>query len=65
VTVATFSRFGSGEPEGTPASFFSSSAAGGVFVIKVKLRSAKTLISIRAPAPRAALGSLAPPVSAA
>src|SRR3954469_11026358 len=36
----TFSLFGLPEPLGTPAAFFKRSAAGGVFVSKVKERSA-------------------------
>ena len=35
VTLATFSLFGSPEPLSTPAAFFRSTAAGGVFVMNV------------------------------
>ena len=35
VTLPTFSLFGVPEPFGTPAAFSSSTAAGGVFVMKV------------------------------
>ena len=40
VTEPTFYLLGVGEPFSTPAAFFSRSAAGGVFVMKVKERSA-------------------------
>src|SRR5215213_11252617 len=43
--VPTFSRFGLPEPLGMPAAFFKRSAAGGVFVSKVKERSAKTVMT--------------------
>src|SRR5919199_6820917 len=43
--VPTFSFFGLPDPFGTPAAFFNRSAAGGVFVSKVKERSAKTVIT--------------------
>ena len=39
-TFATFLRFGSPEALSIPAAFFSNTAAGGVFVIKLKERSA-------------------------
>ena len=45
VTEPTFSRFGSPDPLGTLAAFKINLAAGGVFVINVKLRSAYTVIS--------------------
>jgi hypothetical protein len=40
VTVPTFWRFYAAEPRSSPAAFFRRIAAGGVFVMKVKLRSA-------------------------
>src|SRR5690606_3821278 len=45
VTFPTLSRFGTAAPLSTPAAFFRSTAAGGVFVMKVKVRSEKTVIS--------------------
>ena len=39
VTLATLLRFGSGEPFTIPAARFRSSEAGGVFRMKVKVRS--------------------------
>ena len=39
VTLATLLRFGSGEPFTIPAARFSSSEAGGVFRMKVNVRS--------------------------
>ena len=43
--VPTFSRFGSPEPLSIPAACLISTAAGGVFVMKVNERSSKTVIS--------------------
>ena len=40
VTLPTFSLLGSPDPLGTPAFFFRRTAAGGVFVMNVKLLSA-------------------------
>src|SRR5262249_27370561 len=45
VTLPTRSRLGLAEPLSTPAAFLSKSAAGGVLVIKVKDRSAYTVIT--------------------
>src|SRR6185369_12443110 len=45
VTRATLVLFDVAEPLSTPAAFFSRTAAGGVFVMKVKLRSENTVIS--------------------
>jgi hypothetical protein len=39
VTLPTFLRLGSPEPDATPAAFLRSTDAGGVFRMKVKLRS--------------------------
>ena len=44
-SFATFVLFGSPDAFSMPAAFFSKTAAGGVFVIKVKERSSKTVIS--------------------
>ena len=44
-TLPTFVRFGSAEPLSTPAARFSSAAASGALVTKVKERSSKTVIS--------------------
>ena len=38
-TLATLSRLGTPDPFGMPAAFFNKTAAGGVFVMKVKLLS--------------------------
>src|ERR1700730_13679798 len=45
VTLPTFSLFGVPEPLGTPAAFSRSTGAGGVLVMKVKERSAYTVIT--------------------
>ena len=39
VTLPTFSRLGTGEPDSRPSSFLSSSTAGGVLVMKLNVRS--------------------------
>ena len=45
VTVPTFCRLDVGEPFSMPASFLRSTAAGGVFVMKVNVRSLKIVTS--------------------
>ena len=45
VTFPTLSLFGVPEPLATPAAFFSSTAADGVLVMKLKLRSASCQIA--------------------
>ena len=54
VSVATLTVCGVGEPLATPAAFLISSAAGGVFVMKVNERSSYTVISTGMTLPRCA-----------
>jgi len=52
LSVATLTVCGVGEPFATPAAFLMSSAAGGVFVMKVNERSSYTVISTGMTLPR-------------
>src|SRR3954451_955346 len=54
LSVATLTVWGVGEPLATPAAFLISSAAGGVFVMKVNERSSYTVISTGMTLPRCA-----------